>query len=140
MTSKNGPRQLFLLEDGGTAPTNFSPAVRVGNHVFVAGMVGMKGGEVVGVGDIVAQTRQALDNVETALLRAGVTFADIVRYRVYLTDMNELTGVRAVLNDRFGSIRPAGTLVGVSTLVRPDLMIEIDADAIANSALENGIG
>ncbi len=58
-----------------------------------------------------------------------------MRYRVYLTDMNDLPGVRTVLNERLGSIRPAGTLVGVRSLVLPDLKIEIDADAIVGSAL-----
>ncbi len=135
MTPSDPPRRLVTLDDTSEPPANFSPAVRVGDQVFVAGMVSMNSGEVVGRGDIVAQTRQALANVETALFRAGARFQDIVRYRVYLTDMNDLPGVRTVLNDRLGSIRPAGTLVGVRSLVLPDLKIEIDADAIVGSAL-----
>jgi enamine deaminase RidA (YjgF/YER057c/UK114 family) len=94
----------------------------------------MIGGELIGRDDIVAQARQTLDNVETALRRAGARFDDIVRYRVYVTDMSDLPGVRQVLNERFGSIRPAGTLVAVQSLVRPELKIEIDADAIVGSA------
>jgi enamine deaminase RidA (YjgF/YER057c/UK114 family) len=135
MTPSDPPRRLVTLDDTSEPPANFSPAVRVGDQVFVAGMVSMNSGEVVGRGDIVAQTRQALANVETALFRAGARFQDIVRYRVYLTDMNDLPGVRTVLNERLGSIRPAGTLVGVRSLVLPDLKIEIDADAIVGSAL-----
>ncbi len=135
MTPSDPPRRLVTLDDTTEPPANFSPAVRVGDQVFVAGMVSMNSGEVVGRGDIVAQTRQALANVETALFRAGARFQDIVRYRVYLTDMNDLPGVRTVLNERLGSIRPAGTLVGVRSLVLPDLKIEIDADAIVGSAL-----
>jgi len=135
MTRSDPPRRLITLDDTSKPPANFSPAVRVGNQVFVAGMVSMSGGEVVGSGDIVAQTRQALANVDTALRRAGASFEDIVRYRVYLTDMNDLPGVRTVLNERLGSIRPAGTLVAVSSLVLPNLKIEIDADAIVGSAL-----
>jgi enamine deaminase RidA (YjgF/YER057c/UK114 family) len=135
MTPSDPPRRLVTLDDTSEPPANFSPAVRVGDQVFVAGMVSMNSGEVVGRGDIVAQTRPALANVETALFRAGARFQDIVRYRVYLTDMNDLPGVRTVLNERLGSIRPAGTLVGVRSLVLPDLKIEIDADAIVGSAL-----
>lgn len=135
MTHTEPTRQLITLDDVNPPPTNFSPAVRVGDHVFVAGMVSMNGGEVVGPDDIATQTRQALDNVETALERAGATFGDIVRYRVYLTDLRDLSGARSVLNERFGTIRPAGTLVAVAGLVRPELKIEIDADAIIGSAL-----
>jgi enamine deaminase RidA (YjgF/YER057c/UK114 family) len=134
MIPSDPPRRLITLDDTSEPPANFSPAVRVNQHVFVAGMVGMNGGEVVGHDDIIAQSRQALDNVETALRRAGARFEDIVRYRVYLTDMADLPQVRQVLNERFGSIRPAGTLVAVRSLVRPEL-IEIDADAIIGSAL-----
>jgi enamine deaminase RidA (YjgF/YER057c/UK114 family) len=134
MTDSDTPRRLITLDDSSEPPANFSPAVRVGNQVFVAGMVSMSGGEVIGRDDIVVQTRQTLDNVETALRRAGARFEEIVRYRVYVTDMNDLPGVRQVLNERFGSIRPAGTLVAVQSLVRPELKIEIDADAIVGSA------
>ena len=134
MTNSDTPRLLIALDDSSEPPSNFSPAVRVGNQVFVAGMVSMIGGEVIGRDDIVAQARQTLDNVETALRRAGARFDDIVRYRVYVTDMSDLPGVRQVLNERFGSIRSAGTLVAVQSLVRPELKIEIDADAIVGSA------
>jgi enamine deaminase RidA (YjgF/YER057c/UK114 family) len=137
MMASNLPRRLITLDDTSEPPANFSPAVRVGDHVFVAGMVSMNGGEVVGQDGVVAQTRQALDNVETALLRAGARFDEIVRYRVYLTDMSDLAGVRTVLNARFGSIRPAGTLVAVRSLVLPELKIEIEADAIIGSALRD---
>jgi enamine deaminase RidA (YjgF/YER057c/UK114 family) len=135
MTRSDPPRRLITLDDTSKPPANFSPAVRVGNQVFVAGMVSMSGGEVIGREDTGAQTRQALDNVEMALVRAGARFEDIVRYRVYLTDMTDLPEVRTVLNERFGSIRPAGTLVAVCSLVLPELKIEIDADAIVGSAL-----
>jgi len=130
------PRQLILLGEDGTAPANYSPAVRVGSQVFVAGMVAMQDGEIVGRGDIAAQTRQVLIHIETALDRAGATFGDIVRYRIYLTDIADLAAVRAELGPRFGAIRPAGTLVAVSALVHPDLKIEIDVDAIIGSALD----
>lgn len=82
MTDLDTPRKLITLDDSSEPPANFSPAVRVGNQVFVAGMVGMSGAEVIGRDDIVAQARQTLDNVESALRRAGARFDDIVRYRV----------------------------------------------------------
>ncbi len=130
------PRQLILLGNDAAAPANYSPAVRVGSQVFVAGMIAMQNGEIIGIGDIAAQTRQVLENIETALDRAGATFGDIVRYRIYLTDIADLAAVRAELGPRFGAIRPAGTLVAVSALVHPDLKIEIDVDAIIGSALD----
>jgi enamine deaminase RidA (YjgF/YER057c/UK114 family) len=129
------PRELILLDDNSTPPANFSHAVRVGSQVFVAGMVSSKDGQIVGKGDAAAQTRQVIENIETALQRAGSNLRDVVRYRVYLTDMADLPAVRSVLTPAFGSIRPAGTLVAVSALVDPDLKIEIDVDAIVGSAL-----
>lgn len=131
------PRMLIDLGDTNAAPVNYSPAVRVGSHVFVAGMIAMKDGEVVGRDDVVAQTQQVLAQIDTALTRAGATFADIVRYRIYLTDIGDLAAVRTVLATTFGTIRPAGTLVAVSALVHPELKIEIDVDAIIGSALSS---
>ncbi len=128
-------RTLITLDDQSDPPANYSPAVRVGAQVFVSGMIAMKDGEIVGTDDIVVQTRQVLEHLETALKRAGASLGDVVRYRIYLTDMSDLAGVRSVLTPVFGQIRPAGTLVAVSALVHPDLKIEMDADAIAGSAL-----
>jgi enamine deaminase RidA (YjgF/YER057c/UK114 family) len=134
MTSpgNTAPRELISF---GEPAGNYSPAVRVGSQVFVAGMIAMKDGEVVGKGDVAAQTRQVLANIETALQLAGAQMSEIVRYRIYLTDMADLQVVRAELAPIFGKIRPAGTLVAVSGLIHPDLKIEIDVDAIIGSGL-----
>lgn len=126
--------QRELISFGAPAG-NYSPAVRVGNQVFVAGMIALHDGEMVGQGDVAAQTRQVLANIKTALHLAGARMADIVRYRIYLTDMADLAIVRAELAPVFGVIRPAGTLVAVSGLIHPDLKIEIDVDAIIGSGL-----
>lgn len=128
-------RALITLDDQSDPPANYSPAVRVGAQVFVSGMIAMKDGEIVGKDDIAVQTRQVLEHLETALKRAGASLGDVVRYRIYLTDISDLAGVRSVLTPAFGQIRPAGTLVAVSALVHPDLKIEMDADAIVGSAL-----
>lgn len=128
-------RTLISTSDGGQLPANYSPAVRVGSHVFVSGMIAMNDGEVTGIGDVTAQTRQAIEHIEAALSQAGASMADVVRYRIYLTDIGDLAAVRSALAPTFGAIRPAGTLVAVSALVHPELKIEIDVDAIIGSAL-----
>ena len=102
-------------------------------------MIAMRDGAVVGAGDAAAQTRTVLENIEDALVQAGATLGDIVRYRIYLTDIDDLADVRSALAPVFGAIRPAGTLVAVSALIHPDLKIEIDVDAVIGSARnENG--
>jgi enamine deaminase RidA (YjgF/YER057c/UK114 family) len=109
----------------------YSRAVRVGEHIFVSGTTATNAaGEIVGVGDITAQTRQAIRNIESALAHYGASLADVVRTRIYITDMRQWEAVLPVHGEFFGSIRPASTLVEVSALVSPDMLIEIEADAI----------
>lgn len=129
------PRELISHDEPDAPPRNYSTAVRVGSHVFVSGMIALRDGNVVGVGDAEAQTRFVIGHIEDALASAGAVLEDIVRYRIYLTDIEDLPGVRAALTPTFGKIRPAGTLVAVSALVHPDLKVEIDADAIVGSGL-----
>jgi enamine deaminase RidA (YjgF/YER057c/UK114 family) len=104
----------------------YSRAVRVGPHVVVAGTTGA--GEDVG-----AQTRDALRRVEIALQRAGASLTDVVRTRIYLTDISRWQEVGAAHADVFGEIRPAATMVEVSALIAPDLLVEIEADAYLES-------
>jgi len=113
----------------------YSRAVRVGHHVFVSGSTAVKDGKIVGAGDVVAQTRQALSTITEALQQAGATLADVVRYRIYLTNIADSAKVLPIFGEYFGEIRPAGTLVAVSALVAPEMMIEIEVDAIAGSAI-----
>ncbi len=126
------PRQLISF---GPPAGNYSPAVRVGTSVFVSGMISLLDGQVIGKDDVRAQTQQVLSNIEAALERAGAKMNDIVRYRIYLTDMADLSAVREELAPSFGAIRPAGTLVAVAGLIHPDLKIEIDVDAIIGSGI-----
>jgi enamine deaminase RidA (YjgF/YER057c/UK114 family) len=82
----------------------------------------------------VAQTRYVLEVIERALTEAGATMAEVVRYRVYVTDIADWPGVSAELGRVFADVRPAGTLVAVSALVDPALLVEIEVDALIGSA------
>jgi enamine deaminase RidA (YjgF/YER057c/UK114 family) len=129
------PRELIHIDGSDRSPANYSPAVRVGSHVYVSGMIAMRDGDVIGVGDVAAQTHAVLENIEAALSAAGAVLADVVRYRIYLTHIDDLAAARSALAPAFGKIRPAGTLVAVNALIHPDLKIEIDVDAVIGSAL-----
>jgi enamine deaminase RidA (YjgF/YER057c/UK114 family) len=127
-----------LISSGGPFEKigGYSRAVRVGDHVFVSGSTAVKDGKVVGPGDVAAQTRQTLTTITDALHQAGASLADVVRYRIYLTNIADSDKVLPILGEYFGEIRPAGTLVAVSALIAPEMMIEIEVDAIAGSASE----
>jgi enamine deaminase RidA (YjgF/YER057c/UK114 family) len=108
----------------------YSRAVRVGQRIYVSGTTATApDGSVVGRGDAYAQTVQALDNVERALTALGSRREDIVRVRVYVTDMGDFEPIARALAERFGEIRPANTLVQVAALIDPAMKVEIDADA-----------
>ncbi|KUI24504.1 hypothetical protein AU195_01580 [Mycobacterium sp. IS-1496] len=104
------------------ALVGYSRAVRVGDHVAVAGTTGAGG-------DVVAQTRDALRRIESALAQAGASLADVVRTRIYVTDISCWREVGAVHAEVFGAVRPVATMVEVSALIAPDLYVEIEADA-----------
>lgn len=106
----------------------YSRAVRVGPHVAVAGTTGAGP-----AGDIAAQTREALRRIEVALAQAGATLADVVRTRIYVTDISRWREVGEVHAEVFGHTRPAATMVEVSALIAPELMVEIEADAYVDS-------
>ncbi|MGO9250742.1 MAG: RidA family protein [Mycobacterium sp.] len=103
-------------------------AIRVGPHVAVAGTTGAGPS-----GDIRTQTREALRRIEIALEQAGATLADVVRTRIYVTDISRWREVGAVHAEVFGEIRPAATMVEVSALIAPGLLVEIEADAYVGS-------
>ena len=116
------------------ASAGYSRAVRVGDAVFVAGTAAIQDGAPVAPGDAAAQTRHILGIVERALVQAGATMADVVRYRAYVTDADVWRAVAAELGAVFAEIRPAGTLVVVTALVDPALLVEIEVDALIGSA------
>lgn len=108
----------------------YSRAVRVGAHVSVSGSTAMTSSGLVGKGDPYAQTVQALKTIETALQQAGASLADVVRTRIYLTNIDQWQEVGRAHGEVFGTIRPATTMVEVSRLIDPDLLVEIEADAV----------
>jgi enamine deaminase RidA (YjgF/YER057c/UK114 family) len=109
----------------------YSRAVRVGNVIHVAGTTATDAlGSLVGIGDAYVQALQALRNIERALARAGATLQDVVRTRVYVTDITRWQEVGRAHGEIFGAIRPASTMVQVSGLVDPAMLVEIEAEAI----------
>lgn len=115
------------------AIAGFCRALRVGNLVYVAGTASYKDGEVFAPDAAVAQTRQILSIIGVALGDAGSSLNDVVRYRVYLTDIRDAEAVTAEMGRVFADIRPVSTLVGVSALIDPGLVVEIEVDAVVGN-------
>jgi enamine deaminase RidA (YjgF/YER057c/UK114 family) len=110
----------------------YSRAVRIGPHVAVAGTTGT--GQA---GDIAAQTREALRRIEIALQQTGAALTDVIRTRIYVTDIARWREVAAVHADVFGDVRPAATMVEVAALIEPDLLVEVEADAYVDSPADS---
>lgn len=109
----------------------YSRAVKVGNMVFVSGSTAIQpDGSVTGVGDAYAQTIAALRTIEKALQQAGASLQHVVRTRMFATNIDHTEAIGKAHAEFFRDIRPASTLVEISRLVHPDMLIEIEADAI----------
>lgn len=108
----------------------YSRAVRVGNIIEVAGTTAIDGGKVVGAGDVEQQTRFVLAKIESAIHEAGASLTDVVRTRIFVVDIDQWEAVGKVHGQFFGQIKPVSTMVEVSRLIRPELLVEIEATAL----------
>ncbi|HEY8394091.1 MAG TPA: Rid family hydrolase [Thermaerobacter sp.] len=132
MEGRRSVNRIHVVTNNPWEPVvGYARAVRVGNVIHVSGTTATdETGRIVGVGDPYAQTVRALQNIATALERAGATLKDVVRTRIYVTDISHWEAVGRAHGEFFRDVRPAATLVEVSRLIHPDMLVEIEAEAI----------